>query len=274
MDYVAFKTKAKADIAGKVGILFLITLVIGVITGLASLLLSLVPMGSLVVSIVVTPAFALSIATVYLGVARGKTPILEDAFGGFRDFFAAFKVNFFVGLFTFLWSLLFFIPGIIKGISYSMSIYILAEDPKKNAMDCIRESTEMMEGKKMDYFLMTLSFIGWGILILLSFGIVGIWAIPYMSATYANFYLANKKETPEDTVVDDVPPVLPEGDLPSNNAEIMVEPAACEVPVEDAVSAMPAEEAEVATDNVPDDSQTKEEEKPAVGSDAYWNTIL
>lgn len=189
MDRVQLKTAAKGQIAGKIGILFVITLVIGIISGLASVILSLIPVvGSLAAAIIVTPAFALSLVRIYINVVKGNTPEVKDAFSGFDDFWAAFKVNFFVGLFTFLWSLLFFIPGIIKGYSYSMAMYVLAENKGKAALECINESKKMTEGHKMELFVLDLSFIGWYLLTGITFGIAGIYVIPYVSATQVNFY--------------------------------------------------------------------------------------
>ena len=267
MNYAILKNKAKSDIAGKIGILFLITLVISAISGGVSTLVACIPLGSVIVAVVVTPAFALSLTTVYLGVARGRTPLLEDSFGGFRNFFAAFKVQFFVGLFTFLWSLLFIIPGIIKSISYSMSMYVLSEDPTKPAFDCIDESVEMMEGKKLDYFLLMLSFIGWALLSVLTLGIVGIWAIPYMEATKANFYLQNKKEAPIEE--------SPNAAVPTT-ASVTGASESEALGVEEAISATPEAEGEMtdkATSNE-HDAPKDGEGKPEIGSDEYWNTIL
>ena len=138
------------------------------------------------------PAFALSTYRVYLMVVGGATPEAKDAFCGFDDFWAAFKVTFLVGLYTFLWSLLLVIPGIIKAYSYSMSMYILAENKGKSARECIKESMAMTEGHKMELFVLGLSFIGWALLGAVTFGIAYIWILPYMNATYANAYQSLK----------------------------------------------------------------------------------
>ncbi len=193
MNRFELKESAKSAIKGNIGILFLITLIIGVVSFIANLVLGLIPViGSVAASVIVTPAFTLSVIRVYLNVAKGITPAAGDAFSGFDDFWAAFKVNFLTGLFTFLWSLLFVIPGIVKTFSYSMSMYILAENKGKPALECIKESKEMTEGHKMDLFVLGLSFIGWGFLVAITCGIAGIWVIPYMNATYANAYNALK----------------------------------------------------------------------------------
>ena len=198
MNRIALKDAAKSQIRGKIGILFVIALIIAVISGLASLILSIIPFGNVVAAIIITPAFALSMVRVYLNVANGGYPKTGDAFCGFDDFWSAFKVTFLVGIFTFLWSLLFIIPGIIKALSYSMSMFILAENPGKPALECIKESTEMTEGHKMDLFVLGLSFFGWALLCSITLGIASIWVIPYMQTTYANAYQSLKPVTEEE----------------------------------------------------------------------------
>ena len=198
MNRSVLKARAKQQIKGKIGILFVISLIVAVVSGLANLILSSIPVvGSLASSIIVTPAFALSVVCVYLNLTKGVDPSASDAFCGFNDFWSAFKVNFLVGLFTFLWSLLFVIPGIVKSFSYSMSMYILAENKEKPALECINESKQMTHGHKMDLFVLGLSFIGWALLGVVTFGIAFIWIYPYMQTTYANAYNYLKPAQPE-----------------------------------------------------------------------------
>ena len=209
MNRAELKAAAKRQISGKIGILFIITLIIFAISFVAGLLLSLFPLGGLVVALIITPAFSLSLVRVYLHVTAGGTPEVKDTFSGFDDFWAAFKVTFLVGLFTYLWSLLFIIPGIIKGLSYSMSMYILAENKGKPALECIKESKAMTEGHKMDLFVLGLSFIGWILLCYITLGIAAIWVLPYMQATYVNVYNSLKpapvvEEQPETPVIEAV----------------------------------------------------------------------
>ena len=73
-------------------------------------------------------------------------------------------MNLLVGIFTFLWSLLFVIPGLIKSYSYSMTPYILSEDPRITPMDAITESRRIMDGNKFRLFCLHFSFIGWDLL--------------------------------------------------------------------------------------------------------------
>lgn len=203
MNRAELKARAKEQIKGKIGVLFLITLVIGLVSGAAGWLLGMIPVvGPVLSAIIITPAFSLSIYRVYLSLLSGKTPQVKDAFSGFDDFWAAFKVTFLVGLFTFLWSLLFVIPGIVKSYSYSMAMYILAENKGKPALECINESKEMTNGHKMELFVLGLSFIGWMLLGSITLGIAYIWIMPYMQATIANAYASLKPDTAQAEVVE------------------------------------------------------------------------
>ena len=91
-------------------------------------------------------------------------------------------------LFTFLWSLLFIIPGIVKCFSYSMTPFILEEHPELGANEAIDHSRAMMKGHKFDLFWLILSFIGWGFLCLFTFGIGYLWLVPYMDTSISAFY--------------------------------------------------------------------------------------
>ncbi len=176
------------QIKGKIGILFLITLIIGAITFAVTAVLSRIPyVGTLLASLLIAP-FSVSTVHVYQAVCRYEMPEVKDVFYGFEDYWSAFKVNFFTGLFTFLWSLLFIIPGIIKTLSYSMSFYILEENRGMGALECIDRSKAMMNGHKMEFFVFGLSFLGWILLGCITFGIAYIWVIPYLNAATTNFY--------------------------------------------------------------------------------------
>ncbi|WP_414839569.1 DUF975 family protein [Carnobacterium sp. TMP28] len=111
-----------------------------------------------------------------------------------KYFLGTLLVYIFTAIFTALWTLLLVVPGIIKTFSYSQAYFIFkdrksfAGDEKVSALDCITESRKMMDGHKWEYFVLQLSFLGWGILSILSFGIGFIWLNPYMNTTFAAFY--------------------------------------------------------------------------------------
>ena len=99
-----------------------------------------------------------------------------------------------MGIYIFLWTLLLVVPGIIKAIAYSLVPYILKDYPELSVNQAINLSVKMMKGHKMRYFLLTLSFIGWGLLGILTLGIGYIWLTPYMYTTTAAFYQDVKNE--------------------------------------------------------------------------------
>lgn len=97
-------------------------------------------------------------------------------------------VMFVKAVYQYLWALT-IIGGIIKGYSYSMVPYIMAENPTIGANEAITLSRNMMKGHKWEYFVADLSFIGWGILNLLTLGLSGIfYSNPYKAMFYGEFY--------------------------------------------------------------------------------------
>lgn len=86
------------------------------------------------------------------------------------------------------WTCLLIVPGLIKSFAYAMTPYILDEHPDISAWKASSISSEMMRGHKFDLFYLYLSFIGWGILSMLTCGIGFIWLIPYMQLSVAAFY--------------------------------------------------------------------------------------
>ena len=93
-----------------------------------------------------------------------------------------------VSVFTALWTLLFIIPGIVKACAYSMAFYVKNDRPELSAKEAIDESQRLMDGFKMKFFILQLSFIGWYILGALCFGVGILWVNAYTQAANAHFY--------------------------------------------------------------------------------------
>lgn len=121
---------------------------------------------------------------------REESVDIENLFDGFRRgrYVRVFCALFLVNLFTFLWTLLLIIPGIMKAFSYALTPYILLDEPELTARQAITRSCEIMQGRRWKLFCLYLSFIGWGILSILTFGIGFLWLAPYMNASIAAFY--------------------------------------------------------------------------------------
>jgi uncharacterized membrane protein len=184
------KTLAKSQIKGRIGILLVMQLI-----ALASICIPcLMPLVGDLVSNIVAAGFTLGLTIVYLKLAKSEDISIGNVFAGFDDLWTAIKAQFFTGLFIFLWSLLLIIPGIIKAFSYSMTFFILAENKGMPVLKAITLSRKMMDGHKLDFLLLSLSFFGWFLLVLFTFGLAAIWVHPYCYATYSNFYLSVKED--------------------------------------------------------------------------------
>jgi uncharacterized membrane protein len=97
-------------------------------------------------------------------------------------------------LLIFLWTLLLIIPGIIKGLSYSLAPYIVAEQPETEAFEVLKLSERMMYGHKSRLFLLLLGFIALSILAVCTFGLLFLWLIPFYQTTMAKFYVDVKEQ--------------------------------------------------------------------------------
>ena len=102
---------------------------------------------------------------------NGQSSFDDVAFVFSNSYLNVVKIMFFRSLYTFLWTLLVIIPGIIKAYEYRMIPYILAENPSISKQDAFALSKKMMDGNKLDAWVLDLSFIGWDILCVFTFGI-------------------------------------------------------------------------------------------------------
>ncbi len=124
----------------------------------------------------------------YLDNRKGRADAgkLLSSFGA--DYRNIVKVMFLKNLRVFLWSLLFIVPGIIKGIQYMMVDYLMAEYPKMELDRALKLSRGITDGQKWAIFKLYLSFLGWFILCLITAGIGFVFLNPYIQATFAELY--------------------------------------------------------------------------------------
>ena len=133
----------------------------------------------------------------------GDDKVLSNEFKiGFGNYWHHVWGMFLNRFFVFLWSLLLFVPGIIKTLSYAMTNYILVDKPELSANEAINLSKDMMYGHKFDLFYLYLSFAGWFILCLFTLGIGFLWLYPYAQAAQGSFYLDVKEDYERRTGVD------------------------------------------------------------------------
>lgn len=160
-----------------------------------------------IASLVLSPVLSLSCSHYFICRLRGEEiGAIRGLFGRMPIFFKALWLHVRMFVQIALWSLLFVIPGIIAAVRYSMAVYYLAEDPSISAGEALRRSKAVMKDKKMTYFMLLVSFVGWNLLIsmaqILMLGLVGqvitlvaaqfmsLAVSTYMNASCAAFYRA------------------------------------------------------------------------------------
>ena len=199
MDRKKIKEQAKEAIKGRLWQYIAPSLLISLLVGLAVFVPSFIfgdesaitSIVEIAVELAVVPA-SMGLISYYMKLTRREEVNMNELTRWYGLFGSILVLNILISIFVTLWSLLLIIPGIIAAISYSMAMYIFV-DGNHNASSCIKESKELMNGYKSDYFVFILSFIGWQLLAILTFGLLYIWLAPYMTAANIIYYDELKK---------------------------------------------------------------------------------
>lgn len=124
-----------------------------------------------------------------IGVWRGETPPFETLFCGFRRYTQSLVAVLWMYLWVFIWSLLLFIPGIVKFLAYSMTPYLVSQYPDIDPKRALKVSMAITNGRKAEIFVMYLSFLGWALLSSLTLGILAVlFVAPYQQIALAGMY--------------------------------------------------------------------------------------
>jgi len=119
-----------------------------------------------------------------------------------QQFISYLSTSLLSGLYVFLW---FLIPlaglilGPMKSFSYFLAPYMAMDNPEKAAGDNITLSKELMEGYKGQNFMLELSFFFWILGVIVTFGLLGLYVIPYMNISMALFYIHRMNKQPDET---------------------------------------------------------------------------
>ena len=182
-----YRLKARASLGGSIfsSIWLLAVLALVIISALSSLV---VPT-AVGIFLIIGP-LSLGAASIFSGLARGRGDVdLADLIKGFASGYVEnLLLGILSGLYIFLWSLLFFFPGLVKAYAYSMIYFIKNDHPEYTWRQCLTESQRVMVGHKWKLFRLDLSFLGWLILGALCFGVGSFWVASYMQAAHAHFY--------------------------------------------------------------------------------------
>ena len=127
-----------------------------------------------------------------MAIRRGERAEYLTLFDGFSFVGKVILLNIVIYLFTFFWSLLFVIPGIIAAYRYRFAYYNLCENPDMGVMEALNMSKAQTNGFKWQLFVLDLSFLGWQLLCALTLGILSIWVQPYVTQTNVGYFLQIK----------------------------------------------------------------------------------
>lgn len=199
MDRKTLKEQAKATLKGKVGecvklllVFFGINFLLGFGIGLVCVILNLdknaTDLLSSIIGFIFSGLFGFGMVSFYLKMSRNEEVTYKELFAKKDLMIPYIVISLIVGLLVALGSILFIIPGIVASISYSFVYFIFLDNPNMKPLDTLKASRKMLDGHKMDLFILMLSFLGWIILGIFTFGILYFWLIPYMMLTECNFY--------------------------------------------------------------------------------------
>ena len=152
---------------------------------------------SMLASILVVFPLTFSAVKLFLNFVRGEQALkAKELFNAFKKpcYGKSMGLYLLITIFTTLWTLLLIVPGIIKSLSYSLAPYILADNPELTANEAINQSMKMMNGHKMQLFLILLGYLGFALLSILALGIPLLWLYPYYQVVLAKFYEEVKSE--------------------------------------------------------------------------------
>lgn len=141
-------------------------------------------------ALILTGPMTYGVMYVFLKQSRDGQPMnVADVFRGFpEDFGGTLLLGLLSSLFTFLWGLLLVVPGIVKAYSYSQAFFVKVDRPEYDWRACMDESIRLMDGHKMDLFILDFSFLGWYIVGALCIGVGTLWVYPYHMAARTKFY--------------------------------------------------------------------------------------
>lgn len=174
------------------GNLFNVGMITGLLAGIATVVILIV----LVAKVFVGNLLKMGVYRFFI-LNQTAQPGIGTLLDGFRSghYVNIVLIMFLRDLFTALWSLLLVVPGIVKHYEYLMVPYIIAENPAMDYKEAFQISKQMMDGEKMEAFIMDLSFLGWYLLSAVTCGLLAIFYVnPYVQASFAEMYTFNKQK--------------------------------------------------------------------------------
>lgn len=161
---------------------------IGLVVAVIIVVLGVLAIAVLISALVINP-LAVGIKRFFSLSIVQRAEVKEITYAYDHSYKNVAKTMFFRDLYTFLWSLLFIIPGIVKAYEYRMVPYLLGEHPEMPMEQAFGMSRELMYGNKWRAFVLDLSFLGWIFLCVITMGALAFFYVgPYIELTQAALY--------------------------------------------------------------------------------------
>ena len=124
----------------------------------------------------------------FLDIVRGNNKSIKSLFAYFDRFGTILLAIIIMSILITFGSIIFIIPGVVFALMYSQVYYVIVDNKNYGALECLKESRTLMDGYKWDYLVFNFKFIGWILLTIFTFGIAGIYVIPYIIIAQAKYY--------------------------------------------------------------------------------------
>ena len=141
-----------------------------------------------IVSLLLAGPLQLGLCFFFLNLVKGKETRFELLFEGFKPLATVLLVYAIITVLTVVGLILLIVPGVVVALGFSMTYYIIAEDPEISFQTALEQSWKLTDGYKMELLELNMRFIPWYLLGLLCF-IVGVFAVvPWHNTTLALYY--------------------------------------------------------------------------------------
>ena len=141
-----------------------------------------------IVSLLLAGPLQLGLCFFFLNLVKGKETRFELLFEGFKPLLTVLLAYAIITALTVIGLILLLVPGIVVALGFSMTYYIIAEDPEISFQTALEQSWKLTDGYKMELLELNLRFIPWYLLGLLCF-IVGVFAVvPWHNTTLTLYY--------------------------------------------------------------------------------------
>lgn len=199
MNRVELKEWAKQKISGNIGnifigigIIFAISLlfsfgvgIVQIIFGETSFITFIVSLG---VEFLLVP-LQIGLNGYMMGFVQNDTFNRDAIFAPYDDTFKIIGASILMSFVIMVGFIFFIVPGIYLAFSYALVPYLLVTNKDLSITETLELSRKMMNGHKLDLFVLGISFLGWMLLVPCTFGIILIWLYPYMMTATTKFFV-------------------------------------------------------------------------------------